>query len=439
LGSFSFGYWPRADDAGGVAVCLSLVVSGTAPAALDDSRRRAHLNPMYAASPESHYDTIVAGLGAMGSAALMHLASRGVRVLGLDRDSPPHTQGSTHGETRIIREAYYEHPSYVPLVQRAYECWADLERASGESLFIQTGGLAIGHPDADVVRGALASAELHGLPHEVLSAAELRRRVPILEPEPDDIAIWEPRAGVLRPERAVRAALRVARRHGATIATDEAITGWRATPDGVTVTTARGAYSARTLVLSVGSWLAGLVPELADVLTIERQVALWFRPLRDASAFGPDRCPIMIWEHRSDAAWYGIPDIGGGYKASLHHGGLRVRTPAEIRRTVGEDDIAPVRALLRRYMPALDGPPIASTVCIYTDTPDADFLLDWHPDHASVLLASPCSGHGFKFASVIGEVIASLVTTRASHFDLSRFAATRFNVWGGASRRRGVG
>jgi sarcosine oxidase len=382
------------------------------------------------------YDTIVAGLGAMGSSALMHLAARGMRVLGLDRDSPPHTQGSTHGETRIIREAYYEHPSYVPLVQRAYECWAELERASGEALFIRTGGMAIGHPDADVVRGALASAVLHGLPHEVLSADEIRRRVPILVPEPDDIAIWEPRAGVLRPELAVSSALRLARQHGATIATDETITAWQATPDGVTVTTALGAtHAARTLVLAVGSWLAGLVPELADVLTIERQVALWFRPTRDAAAFGPDRCPIMIWEHRNDEAWYGIPDIGGGYKASLHHGGQRVRTPAEIRRTVGDDDIAPVRTLLRRYMPALDGPPIRSTVCIYTDTPDADFLLDWHPHHPSVLLASPCSGHGFKFASVIGELIADLVTTGASRYDLGRFAATRFDVWGGSHAR----
>jgi len=371
------------------------------------------------------YDAIVAGLGAMGSAAAFHLARAGCRVVGFDRFTPPHALGSSHGKSRIIREAYFEDPLYVPLVQRAYECWAELEALSGRRLLTRTGGLMIGPRDGAVVRGARTSAVAHGLSCEELDARELARRVPGFRPGDDDVAIWEPRAGVLAPEAAIQSHLEQALRHGAELRFDEPVLGWSAAPGGVRVTSARGATDARTLVIAAGAWVRELVPALARSLVVERNVVCWFDPSRPTPRFAPEHFPVFIHEYERGKAWYGFPDLGDGVKLALHHQGEPV-DPATVRRTVAPAEVARVRALARRYVPDADGPLREAAVCLYTNTPDEHFILDHHPDHPQVLVASPCSGHGFKFSSAIGEVIADLVREGRTRFDLRPFRLGRF-------------
>jgi sarcosine oxidase len=370
------------------------------------------------------YDSILAGLGAVGSSAAFHLAKRGNRVLGLDRFAPPHTLGSSHGKSRIIREAYFENPLYVPLVRRAYECWAALEAESGCKLFTQTGGLMIGGPESSVVTGARASAVAHGLPHEELTAGELRRRVPAFHPASDEVAIWEPRAGILAPEAAIVAQLSLARAHGAELRFNEPMLDWSATDSGVSVKTAGGTFQAARLVIAAGSWVGQFVPELAPVLTVERNAVYWFDPVQPTASFSADHFPIFIHEFAPGRAWYGFPDVGDGIKVALHHQG-EITDADSVRRTVTDDEIAVIRSLLERFLPEANGTLRATTVCLYTNTPDDHFILDRHPAHGSVVIASPCSGHGFKFSSAIGEVIADLVTDRAPRFDLQPFQVGR--------------
>jgi sarcosine oxidase len=373
------------------------------------------------------YDCILAGLGAVGSSAAFHLASRGSRVLGLDRFAPPHALGSSHGKSRIIREAYFENPLYVPLVRRAYECWAALEAESGRSVFTRTGGLMVGPPESSVVAGARASAIAHALPYDEIAAGELRRRIPAFHPGDGDVAIWEPRAGILAPETAIETHLSLAHARGAEIRFNEAMLGWAATDDGVDVTTPRGTFHAARLVIAAGSWLRDLVPELTLPLAVERNVVYWFDPAQPTASFAPDRFPIFIHEFAPGRAWYGFPDVGDGVKVALHHQG-EITDPDTVRRTVGDDEIGFVRSLLARFLPGANGSLRETTVCLYTNTPDDHFILDRHPVHASVVIASPCSGHGFKFSSAIGEVIADLVTDRPPQFDLQPFRIGRL-MW----------
>lgn len=371
------------------------------------------------------YDVIVAGLGAMGSATLHQLSRRGRRVLGLDRFAPPHALGSSHGRSRIIREAYYEEPRYVPLVQRAYERWADLEAESGVTLFRRTGGLTMGPAGGELAVGARRSVEAHALPHELLSADEIRRRVPALRPDDDMVGVWEPRAGVLAPEAAIDAALDVARRHGAELRLDTTLRSWRAGPDHVEVVTDAGTFRAARLVLAVGAWMRQVLVELDLPLAVERNVLLWFTPEPATSAFGPERFPVFLCEYAPGRAWYGFPDTGDGVKLALHHHGGSW-DPDRLDRHVTEADIGAVRTLARRYLPAANGALRESATCMYTTTPDGHFIIDRHPAHSNVIVASPCSGHGFKFASAIGEVLADLAEDRAPGFDLEPFSLARF-------------
>jgi sarcosine oxidase len=370
------------------------------------------------------HDVIVAGLGAAGSAALHQLARRGHRVLGLDRFAPPHDRGSSHGRSRIIREAYFEEPRYVPLVRRAYECWADLEHESGTTLFRRTGGLTYGPPDGDIVRGARLSLETHTAPHEVLTADEVRRRIPALRLDDDMVGIWEARAGVLSPEAAVRAALDVACRHGAEVRLNTRVTGWRASGDGVEVTTSAGTFRADTLVLAVGAWTAEVLAQLRLPLSVERNVQLWFDPEPTTDRFAPERFPLFIGEYAPGRAWYGFPDMGDGVKLALHHHGGH-HDPDALPREVTEDDVEAVRRLAARFLPDTTFRLRSAAACMYTTTPDQHFILDHHPAHSNVVVASPCSGHGFKFASALGEVIADLAERRTPAFDLSAFAMSR--------------
>jgi sarcosine oxidase len=372
------------------------------------------------------FDVIIIGLGAMGSAAAYHLARRGQRVLGLDLFQPPHIHGSAHGQTRIIREAYFEHPIYVPLVQRAYELWAELERESGRTLFRQTGGLMVGPPGGEIYPGSLRSAREHHLPFESLTPGQIRARFPALRPDPDSAGLLEPRAGILFVESCVETHLQLAARHGAQLRFHEPASGWEAEPDRVRVKTKAGEYAASHLLCTAGAWTSRLFPELRLKLQVERQVQWWFQPARDRELFGPDRLPVYLWESAELGYFYGFPDLGNGAKIAFHHPG-EVVDPDHVRHEIAPEELEAMRRILRRYLPAADGPLLSTAVCLYTRTPDNHFLIDSHPEHPQVLLASPCSGHGFKFASAIGETLADLVATGGSRFDLSLFRRSRFD------------
>jgi sarcosine oxidase len=368
----------------------------------------------------SKHDVAVVGLGAMGSQAALELATRGLRVVGFDRHRPPHTLGSTHGKTRIIREAYFEEPLYVPIVQRAYELWRRLEERSGARLLTVTGGLMLGAPDSDVVGGARASAVEHGLPFEDLSAREVRERFPAYAVPDDHVAVFEPRAGFLEPEAAVEATLRLAAEAGAELRFDEPVLEL---DDGV-LRTAAGAYAADRAILAVGAWLPELAPELAGTFSVARQPLLWLDP-PERGLFTAERFPIFVWEWEPGWAFYGFPDTGGGFKVAVHHHGERVTAEA-VDRALRPEDEETIRGLVRRYFPAGDGPLREAAVCLYTNTPDEHFVIDRLPGEERVIVASPCSGHGFKFSPAIGELLADLATGEEPRFDLTPFALGRF-------------
>ena len=361
---------------------------------------------------------IVAGLGAAGSATLFHLAGRGVPVLGIDQFDPPHTRGSSHGQTRIIREAYWERPLYVPLVRRAYHCWQLLSEASGVPIYRRTGGLMLGPADGAIVSGSLASARAHGITHEILTAAEVRRRFPGFTPPEDFHALWEERAGVIFPEAAIVAQIDLARRNEAVVQVGVRVLGWSADRSRVRIETTAGSIEAGMLVLTAGPWSGGLAGVPRQVFQVERQFYHCFKPTIDTGGW-----PIALWEYRPGSQVYTVPEGPGRVKAGIHHEGSRV-DPDAVNREVESDER--VRQLLDSLQPGAAGPLLESAVCLYTNTPDRDFVIDRHPDHENVLVVSACSGHGFKFTSAIGEIVADLVTNGRSSFDLSPFSLGRF-------------
>ncbi len=375
------------------------------------------------------FDVIILGLGGMGSAAALHLAARGQRVLGLDQFAPPHAKGSSHGQSRVIRQAYYEDPAYVPLLLRTYELWRQLERDSGKNLLTITGGLMLGTRDSAVVAGSLRSAREHGLPHELLDAAEIRRRFRQFTPGPDTVALFEKNAGALRPEEAVRAQLEKAAGNGATLRFNEEVTAWKISGGAARVTTTRRNYEAGQLVIAAGPWLGKLLPDPALPLRVERQVQFWFQPPAGIESFLPDRFPIWIWETSDGAHPYGLPALdgaSGGVKVSLHHGGLNPTcTPDSIDRSVSDEEIALARQAIARRLPALGGRFLRAVACMYTNTPDGHFVVDRHPAHPEVLIVSPCSGHGFKFCPVVGEIVADLVASDETRHNISPFRIAR--------------
>jgi sarcosine oxidase len=389
----------------------------------------------------SPYDVIVVGLGAMGSATAYQLAKRGARVLGLEAFTPAHELGSSGGLTRIIRLAYFEHPSYVPLLKAAWELWPQIEAEADDHLLEVTGGLYIGRRGSDVLDGALLSAQTHGLEHELLDAAESRHRYPALTIDDDMETLHEPLAGLLFAQRCIAAHLRLAARHGAELNFEERVMSWtldRATSGGVTVTTTRGTYTAHKLVVSAGAWLPKLMPELGSALQVERNVPFWFAPVAQPEIFTADRLPVWIIELDPEYAFYGFPTLpeqpaadgvgatpAQGAKAARHHGGQAV-DPDTIDRTPNEGDEETVRAFLRRYMPLANGARLDARVCMYTNTPDQNFMLGPDPRDDRVVIASPCSGHGFKFSNVVGVVCADLALDGKTSFDIDFLSPRRF-------------
>ncbi|HEV8124799.1 MAG TPA: N-methyl-L-tryptophan oxidase [Gemmatimonadales bacterium] len=368
---------------------------------------------------------VVAGLGAMGSSALYHLARRGTRVVGLDRFQPPHAMGSSHGDSRIIREAYYEHPLYVPLVRRAYELWDELARNWGKQVYRKTGGLMLGPPDGPLLTGCLASVREHGIPHKMLSATEVGNRWRGLTPPEGFVGLWEERAGMLFPERVVAAHLRLAAEAGAEVRTNTTLLGWSRSGEDLVLTTDRGDIRTRYLVLALGPWISQLLPSQARDFAVERQQFHWFDPASGYGDLGPDQYPVALWEHWPGGLFVTLPDAGNGVKIDIHHEGESA-DPDTVSRVTTPEEEAAVRVLLAKFFPGANGRLRASTVCLYTNTPDRHFVIDWHSADPGVLVLSPCSGHGFKFSSVVGEVAADLVLSGRSRFDLTPFSLTRF-------------
>lgn len=356
----------------------------------------------------SRYDAIVVGIGGMGSATAYHLARRGKKVLGLERFDIPHEMGSSHGVTRIIRLAYYEHPSYVPLLRRAYELWYELEGEAGEKLLHTTGSIDAGPEDSAVFQGSLHSCHVHNIPHEVLTSAELTTRFPGYHLPSNTMALLQPDGGFLLSERCIVAHVEAAQAKGAEIHGREGILDWEPLQDGVKVRTERGEYEADKLILTTGAWMGKLVENLRHVTEPERQVLLWLQPKRP-ELFTPERFPVfnlLVDEGR----FYGFPVHGiPGMKLGMYHHLNEVVDPDTFDRTrVTTQDEEVLRSFVEKYMPDAAGPTQSMKVCMFTNTPDEHFILDQHPDYPQVILGSPCSGHGFKFSSVVGEILADL-------------------------------
>jgi sarcosine oxidase len=344
----------------------------------------------------------------MGSAAAWQLARRGQKVLAIERFDIPHAMGSSHGVTRIIRLPYYESPDYVPLLRRAYELWRDLEAVSGERLLVITGSLDGGAEDGEVFQGALASARLHGLPHEVLTGKEINGRFPGYR-LPDDLhAVYQPEGGLVASEQAILAHVRMAQAAGAEIHARERVLGWSATRGGgVSVVTEARSYEAGRLVLTAGAWMAELCSELAGRAVPERQVLAWLQPQRP-EFFAPERFPVfnlMVEEGR----YYGLPVYQvPGFKFGRYHHRGESGAADELRREVDGEDERLLRQFGEKYFPDGSGPTMALRTCLFTNTPDEHFFIDTLAAHPQVVIASPCSGHGYKFCSVVGEILADL-------------------------------
>ena len=371
------------------------------------------------------FDVVVIGQGATGSAALYHLARRGARVAGIERFESGHDRGSSHGRTRIIRVGYFEHPSYVPLVRRAYGLWRDLEDASGQSLLHVTGIAEIGPPGGILVQGTLAASRLHDLPHHVLDARELTRRYPAFDLPEDFVAVMQPEGGYLEAEPGVRAHVALAVSAGAQLRANERVAAVEPRDDGVRVRTDRGTIEAGIAIIAAGPWMNELLPDFVLPLRVTRQPVIWVEPRRP-ELFAPERFPVFMLEG-AEGIHYGLPlHAQDGMKLAKHHYDDIAVDPENFPREVSAAEEAMIRSAIAAYIPAADGKKLSSQTCLYTNTPDGDFIIDRLPAHPQIIIASPCSGHGFKFAPVIGEILADLALRDATEHDISRFRLARF-------------
>ena len=370
------------------------------------------------------YDAIVVGVGGMGSAASYYLARRGKRVLGLERFGLPHSMGSSHGHTRIIRLAYYEHPSYVLLLKRAYELWREIQKTAGERLLYTTGSVDSGPEDSWVFKGSWESCRLHDLPHEVLTGSELHRRYPGYRLPDDHLALVQPEGGFLAPEKCIVSYVTAAQAHGAEIHARERVLEWEPLEGGVRVRTDRGVYEADKLVVTAGAWDGELVDVLEGLAVPERQVLAWLQPTRP-ERFRPENFPVfnlLVDEGR----FYGFPVHGvPGFKFGKYHHLEEVVDPETLDRETHDYDEQLLRDFAERYFPDGCGPTMDLQTCMFTNTPDNHFVIDVHPDYEQVSFASPCSGHGYKFASVIGEIMADLADTGITRHDIGLFRLDR--------------
>lgn len=351
----------------------------------------------------------------MGSATLWRLARSGARVAGVDRFTPPHDRGSSHGESRIIRSAYFEDPAYLPLVRRAFALWRELEAETGESVLTLTGAAMIGRVDSPLLEGSLRTARVHGLEHELLDGEQAARALPQHRLQPGDVALVERDGGVLAPERAVAAMLRAARQHGARVMTGRTVE--RVSPrlaGGVRLELSGGdPIDAARAVICAGPWTSRLVPDLHVPLRVERQVTAWFA-VDDPEAYAPQRFPVFIRHLDSGRYVYGFPALDGAtVKLAVHHEGAAVDDPDAVRREITDTDLQPLRDYAATHLRGVDGTAVRAITCMYTNTPDESFLVEAVPGLPGATVVSACSGHGFKFAPAIGELAAGLAAPAA--------------------------
>ena len=373
------------------------------------------------------FDVIVIGTGGMGTAAACHLAGRGVRVLGLDRFPTVHDRGSSHGQTRLIRLAYYEHPDYVPLLRRAYRLWKDLERAAARPLLVESGLLMAGPAAGPVVAGALESARIHSLPVERLTAGEARARWPsLLVPDAWD-AVFEEQAGYLFVEECVRAHAEAAVRAGAELRTGVAIRGWRIEEGHVVVETDAGSFAADRLVLCPGPWAGDLLQMPHLRFTVLRKSLFWYEPeAASLAAHAAGRLPCFAFDTPS-GFFYGFPALDDrDVKVAEHTGGRVVADPLALDRGIDPEERGRVESWLAAHLPGVRRDCTAHVACMYTMSPDHHFVIGLHPDHPQVAIAAGFSGHGFKFASVVGEVLADLALQGRTDHPIGFLSPNRF-------------
>jgi sarcosine oxidase len=385
-------------------------------------------------------DAIVVGLGAMGSSACFQLAERGAAVIGIDQYAPPHPHGSTHGDSRITRLAVGEGAEYVPLVRRSHELWREIEAETETPLLHQTGGVIVSHPASAFFRDTRTIAVRFGIEHERLSNAQVRERFPMFGVDEQTEGYYEPDAGYVRPEAAVRAQLDLARRHGAAVHLGERVRSWSADGSAVRVETDAGVYRAARLVLCAGPWLPQLFPDGADTFAIHRQILYWFPIRRGYAALR--EMPIFVWDFGGDRAgfvhlrgFYGFPAIdgpAGGVKLATESYETTTTPDGRQHPATPNEAAAMYRDYVDRRLPWLGPEPVRTASCLYTCTRGSRFVIDRHPQHESVLVVSPCSGHGFKHSPAIGEAVAGWALDGKPSLDLAPFALRR-----GSPRRRG--
>ncbi len=370
------------------------------------------------------YDVIVLGLGGFGSAAAYHAARRGATVLGLEQFTPAHDRGSSHGETRIIRQAYFEHPDYVPLLTRAYQLWSELERDAGRKLFTRAGLMISGPPDGEAVAGTKLAAQQHGLPLENLTRNEATRRFPLFSIPDDHEIVFEANAGYLAVEDCTRAHLEMAQRLGADLRFQCPVASWESDGRTVVVRTERDEFSAKQLIITAGAWAPACLDGLNVPLTVVRKFVGWF-PLSDDSLARADDGPTFFFEIGRQQ-FYGFPPLDGRtVKVAEHSGGEPISDPSQVDRRQRPDDSLSLATFLRQCLPAVEPTVVRHSVCLYTRTPDLHFVVDQHPRFENVAFGCGFSGHGFKFTSVIGEVLAELALTGQTAAPIGFLSAQR--------------
>ncbi|MBB3320403.1 MULTISPECIES: N-methyl-L-tryptophan oxidase [unclassified Rhizobium] len=373
------------------------------------------------------FDVAVIGLGAMGSATLSFLAERGAKTIGIDAFYPAHALSSSHGDSRLIRLGYFEDPSYVPLLRRAYRNWNVLEARLRAEILTITGVLQIGASDSKIVSGTRASCQMHGLAHQILDKEEMNRRFPAFQLDDEEIAVLDPQGGYLRPELAVMGYLKLAAQDGAVLHFGERVIAIEPDDVGVTIRSADGQYRARKVVVATGSWIAELVPELRTLATPIRQVVAWYQP-KDGFLTQPQRMPCFLRDEGAEGSFFGFPAIGvDGVKIGRHAHFREPIDPNQQNPPVNDRDTALLDGFVGKRVPGAAGQRVNTVTCRYTMLPSEDFLLDLAPGNPNVVVASPCSGHGFKFTSVVGEILADLALQGETGLPVSAFSFKALN------------
>ncbi|AWT59831.1 MAG: Monomeric sarcosine oxidase [Candidatus Moanabacter tarae] len=376
----------------------------------------------------NHYDVIVLGVGGMGSSTLYHLAKRGIRACGIDRFEIAHDRGSSHGDTRIIRKAYMELPSYIPLLNRAYELWEQLEKETGSKLLLQTGLLLAGSPESEITQGLEDCYQKHELPHTAMKASEVDQLYPQLHLPEDWVATFDPFGGILRVEECVRQYASMARRYGANLYTGEAVLSWKSEGNKVLVETERRNLTADRLILTAGSWSVRTLLDIGIEIKILRKVSLWYLG-SGVENYRREVFPCFCIGIGSGSKFiYGFPVTDNwGLKVAEHNlTRNEIDNPLKVNRCLGEEDEKPVLEFLGHFFPQLSPKRSKFTTCLYTMSPDENFIIDFHPEHENVVIAAGFSGHGFKFASVIGEVLVDLAVNGETKHPIEFLKIDRF-------------